>query len=82
MRFVSRWHAVHHERANALCLRDRAVLVSQQESLEVDNFLTQLGNSGGKGVILGGEKFNLVLEVGQPLLLSLSALESRNSENG
>lgn len=56
--------------------------MSQQESLEVDNFLAQLGNSGGKGVVLGGEKFNLVLEVGQPLLLSLSALESSNSENG
>lgn len=56
--------------------------MSQQESFEVDNFLAQLGDSGGKRVILSGEEFNFVLQVGQPLLLSLSALESRNSENG
>lgn len=32
-------HAVHHKRTEALGLRDRAILVRQQEGLEVDNLL-------------------------------------------
>lgn len=53
--------------------------MSQKQRLEVDNLLTKLGDGGGKCIILRREDFDLGLEVREPLLLALSALESRNT---
>lgn len=59
-------------------LGDWAVLMRKQQSLEIDDFLTELRDSGSKRIILGGEQFHLRLKVGKPLLLSLATLERRN----
>lgn len=75
----SRLHAVHHQGAKSLGLGDRAILVSQQESLEVHNLLSELGHGGSQRIILGGEKLDLGLEIGQPLLLPLTTLQSRDT---
>lgn len=58
-----------------LGLRYWAVLMCQQQRLEVDNLFPQLSNGGRQRVVLSAEQLDLGLEVSQPLLLSLSALE-------
>lgn len=60
-------------------LGDGTVLVSQQESLEIHNLLSELGHGGGQRIILCGEELNLGLEVGQPLLLPLTTLQRRDT---
>lgn len=79
MVLVATRHAVHHEGTQTLGLRDWAIFVCQQESLEVDDFLTELSHSSGKSIILSSEKLDLGLEVGQPLLLALATLESSDT---
>jgi hypothetical protein len=76
---VSGGHAVHHKGAEPLGLRDWAIFVCKQESLEVDNLFTQLSDCRSKGVILLSEDLNLVLKVSQPLLLPLTTLQSRDT---
>jgi hypothetical protein len=49
--------------------------VSEEQSLEVDDLLTELSDSGRESIVLCTEEFDLGLEVSQPLLLALSALE-------
>ena len=50
--------------------------MSEKQCLEVDNLFAQLCDSGGKSVVLCTKELDLGLEVGQPLLLALSTLES------
>lgn len=66
---------VHCGAMQALGLGDWTVFVREKQRLQVDNLLTQLGDSGREGVILGAEQLHLGLEVGKPLLLPLTALE-------
>lgn len=71
-------HAIHHQRAKPLSLGDGTIFVSQEECFQVDNFLTQLSHRGGESIILSGEKLNLGLEIGQPLLFPLTTFQSSN----
>lgn len=69
---------VHGGAVKTLSLRDRAVLVCQKESLEINNFLSELGDSSRQSVVLCAEEFDLGLQISQPLLLALSTLERRD----
>lgn len=69
---ISGRHTIHHEGAESLGLGNGAVLVGEQKGLEVHNLLTELSHRSGQRIILGGEKLNLRLQVGQPLLLALT----------
>ena len=60
---------------HSLSLRDRAVLVREQERFQVDNLLTKLRYLGAQVLVLGAVEFYLVLKARQPGLLALSALE-------
>lgn len=42
-------------------MRDRAILVGQKQSLEIDNLLAQLSDGGRERIILSTEKLNLSL---------------------
>jgi hypothetical protein len=72
-------HAVHHQRAQTLSLRDGAVFVSQQERLQVHDLLTKLGHRRGKCIVLRREELDLGLEIGEPLLLPLTTLQSSDT---
>jgi hypothetical protein len=63
----------------SLLLSNRAILMGQKERLEIDDFFPQGSNLGAQGIVLGREDLNLILEVGKPLLLALSALECGDS---
>lgn len=80
MRIEASRHAIHHQRAKTLGLRDRAVLVSQQKGFQVDNFLSELSDGSGQSIVFRGKELNLGLEVGQPLLLALTALQGRDTK--
>lgn len=56
--------------------------MSKEKCLEIDNLLAKLGDSSREGVILRTKKLNLGLEVGEPLLLTLSTLEGSNPDLG
>lgn len=66
---------VHGSTVEPLSLRYRAFLVSKQEGLEINNFLTELGDGCRKGIVFRTEQLHLGLKVGQPLLLTLTAFE-------
>jgi hypothetical protein len=66
--------------SEALLLRDRTILVSQQQGLEIDNLIAQLSHLLVETVILGSIYLNLLLQIGKPLLLSLPTLQSSNPE--
>lgn len=73
-------HVVSKERIHSctvqpLGLGDRAILVCEEQSLEIDNFFTELRDRGGEGIVLCAKKLDLRLQVGQPLLFSLTAFE-------
>ena len=66
---------VHARTADALGGRDRAVAVCEKKRLQVDNLLAELRHGLGQRVVLGAEKFDFGLKVGEPLLLALPTLE-------
>jgi len=70
---------VHGVAVKTLGLRDRAVLVSKQQGLEVDDLLTKLGDGSRESIVLCAEQLDLGLQVGKPLLLSLTALEGSDT---
>lgn len=70
---------VHGVAMKTLSLRDRAVLVSKQKRLEVDDLLAQLSDGRTKSVILCAEELDLSLQIGKPLLLSLTTLEGSDA---
>ena len=49
--------------------------MSKQKRLEVDYFISQGVDLSVEGIVLGREDFNFMLQIGKPLLLSLSALQ-------
>jgi hypothetical protein len=77
MRLAS--NVLHCHTADALCLRDRAVFVSQEQSLETYYLLTQLSDGSRQCVVLGTKDLDFLLEIGQPLLLALATLEGSDS---
>lgn len=77
---VVRLHGLLHESAvEALLLRDGTVFVRQEERLEIDHLFPELGNLGGKSIVLATKHFHFVLEVGEPLLLTLTTLEGSHT---
>ena len=69
---------VHVERDNThllLLMGNWAILVGQKHGLEGNDFLAELADLSGKLVILGGVHLDLGLQVLEPLLLALTALE-------
>lgn len=68
-------NAIHHHTADSLSLRDRAIFVREEQSLQIYNLLTQLSYLCTKGIILATEYFNFSLKVGKPLLLALSTFQ-------
>jgi hypothetical protein len=54
--------------------------MSEKEGFQVDDFLPQLGNLRRQGIVLSTEHFDLGLKISQPLLLSLTTLESRDTK--
>ena len=71
-------NAVHHHAADTLCLGHGAVLMSQEQGLQVDNLLTQLRYLTAQCVVLAAENLHLGLQVGEPLLLALPAFQCRH----
>ncbi len=65
-----------------LSLRDGTVLVRDEQCLEVDNFFPQLRHLCRERVVLGAEQFHFGLQVGEPLLLPLTALQCRDAAVG
>lgn len=63
-------------RVHSICLRNRAVLVSQQERLQVNNLVPEHCGLVLEVLVVCREVLDLGLQVGQPLFLSLAALES------
>lgn len=53
--------------------------MGEEKSLETYYLLTKLSDSSGKCVVLCREDLNLLLKVGQPLLLALTTLKRSNS---
>ena len=75
---VTPQEVVHGGAVEALRLRYGAVLVGQKQRLEVDNLFAKLSDGGTEGIVLRAEELNLCLEVGEPLLLTLTTLECSN----
>jgi hypothetical protein len=69
----------HEGPMESLLLGDWAVLVSEQQRLQVDDFLPQLSNLRCEGIVLAAEHLHLCLQIGQPLLLALTTLERGNT---
>lgn len=72
-------HRLHVASLEALLLGDGAILVCEQEGLEVDDFFAKLGDLRSQGIVLTTEHFHLGLQVRQPLLLALTTFQSRNT---
>lgn len=68
----------HGHAADALRLRDRAVLVSKEHCLEVDDFFAHLSNLRRQSIVFCAEELNLGLQIGKPLLLPLATLQGSN----
>lgn len=66
---------VHTHSSHTLRLRNRTILVRQQQSLQIDNLLAQLRDLCAERVVLAAEDLHLGLEVGKPLLLSLTTFQ-------
>lgn len=62
-----------------LLLGDRAVLVCEQESLEIHDFFSELRNLACQSIVFTTEHFDFGLEVGKPLLLTLTTFQSGNT---
>lgn len=70
--------SVHVYSIESLSLCHWAVLVSKQQGLEINNLFPKLSDLGRQCVILLAKQFDLLLEVGQPLLLALATFERSN----
>lgn len=53
--------------------------MGKENRLQLDNLLTEFGDSGIEIFVLGAKHFNLGLQVVKPLLLALATLESRDT---
>lgn len=69
---------IHGRSVQTLCLRDWTVFVGQEEGLEVYYFLAKLSNGSRKSIVLCTEQLDLSLQIGKPLLLSLTTLQGGN----
>jgi hypothetical protein len=69
----------HESPVKSLLLGDRAVLVGEQQCLQVDDFLPQLSDLCSQSIVLTAEHLHLGLQVGQPLLFALTTFECRNT---
>lgn len=69
----------HEGSVKALLLSDGTVFVGKQESLEIDDFLSQLRDLLGQSFILTAKHLHLGLKVGEPLLLALPTFQSRHT---
>lgn len=76
---VAAKEVIHGVAVKTLSLRDGAVLVSKQKCLEVYYLLTKLSDGSRESIVLCTEQLNLSLQVGKPLLLSLTTLEGSNT---
>ncbi len=76
---VAHLHVLEVSVGNSLGLGDWAVLVCEQHSFESDDLIAKDLDLAGKIIVLLGEHLDLGLEVGEPLLLALTALESGNA---
>ena len=74
-------HATHNHATHTLGLRNRTILVSHKQRLQVDNFFSKLRDGSGKRVVLSAVNLHLGLQIRQPLLLALSAFQSSNPKN-
>jgi hypothetical protein len=68
-------HLLHVKASQSLLLADGTILVSKEKRLQVDDLISQGIDLRVEGIILRREDLNFVLQVGEPLLLSLSALQ-------
>lgn len=58
-----------------LLLSYGAIFVSDQNGFEVENFLAQGGDLSRKRIVLAAKNLDLLLQVGEPLFLALSAFQ-------
>lgn len=72
-------YLLHGHATDTLRLGDRAVLVCEKQRLKADYLFTQLGDGSGECIILCAEDFDLLLQVGKPLLFALATLQSSDS---
>ena len=72
----------HAHARHALGLGDGAVLVGEEERLQVDNLLAELRHLRAQGIVLAAEYLDFGLQIGQPLLFPLSTFESRDAVRG
>lgn len=63
----------------SLLLSNWAVLVGKKKRLQIDDLFSELCYLRRQGVVLSTEHFDLGLQVGQPLLLSLAAFKSSDT---
>ena len=54
-------HVLHLEAGQSLLLTYGAVLVGEEKSFQIDDFIPQRIDLGVEGIILAGENFDLVL---------------------
>jgi hypothetical protein len=66
---------IHVHAAKTLSMRHGAVLVCKKQCLEVDDLLSQLGDSRRQRVVLCTEELDFGLQIREPLLLALATLE-------
>lgn len=76
---ISTHNVLLHHTLKALLLGDRAVLVSQQKCLEINNLVAQGLDLCTQCIILSAEDLDFLLQVCEPLLLPLPALQCCNS---
>ena len=70
---------LHGHTADTLRLRYRTIFVSKQEGFKPHDLLTQLRDGGSERIIFSAENLDLLLEIGEPLLLALATLERSDS---
>lgn len=66
---------VHCGSVYTLSSRYFAILVGEENGLEINNLFAELGDGCLEVVVLGAVELNLALQIGQPLLLALPAFE-------
>lgn len=85
VRIYLRTIAVHLELLDhtlqSLLSSDWAILMRQEKSLQIDDLFPHLGQLLDEIIILSAVQLNLVLQVLQPLLLALSALQCGDPTN-
>lgn len=69
---------LHAHTTKALLLRYGAILMGDEDGLEVDNLFSETRNLLAELIILLAEKFNFRLQICKPLLLALSTFQSSN----